>query len=105
MFVFFGKGVEYFMKYFLGVENGFLVKVNICLKFEIMVWYDEDMIGKFDLVVDMDFWMVLMVMYFDVVLLVVIWYEKEDLLLIDMYFYIYLFNKVISLMWELCFDW
>lgn len=70
-----------------------------------MVWNDDMVIGKLDLVIDMDFWMVVILMYLDVVLLVVMWYEKVDLFLIDMYLFIYLFNVVINLMWEFKSDW
>lgn len=61
--------------------------------------------GKFDLFINLDFCMVGIVLYFDIVLLVLIWYEKYDLSSIDMYLFVYFFNLVIGLLWEVCFDW
>lgn len=45
-----------------------------------------------------------MMLVLDVVLFVVIWYEKFDLFSIDMYLYVYLFSLVIDLLWEICLD-
>lgn len=49
--------------------------------------------------------MVGMVLYFDIVLLVVIWYEKYDFSSMDMYLFIYFFVLVILVLWELRLDW
>lgn len=92
------------MKYLFGIKLGLLVILNEDEKLEEIMWCEE-IIGKLDLVVFLDFRMIVIFLYFDIVLLVVIWYEKYDLLFIDMYLYVYFFNLVIDLLWELCLDW
>lgn len=92
------------MKYLFGIKLGLLVILNEDEKLEEIMWCEE-IIGKLDLVVFLDFRMIVILLYFDIVLLVVIWYEKYDLLFIDMYLYVYFFNLVIDLLWELCLDW
>lgn len=92
------------MKYLFGIKLGLLVILNENEKLEEIMWCEE-IIGKLDLVVFLDFRMIVIFLYFDIVLLVVIWYEKYDLLFIDMYLYVYFFNLVIDLLWELCLDW
>lgn len=92
------------MKYLLGVCFGLMVELNEDDKLEEIKWC-EDIEGKFDLLVLFDFRMIVMLLYLDIVLFVVIWYEKYDLFFIDMYLFIYLFNLVIDLLWELCLDW
>lgn len=92
------------MKYLFGIKLGLLVILNEDEKLEEIMWCEE-IIGKLDLVVFLDFRMMVILLYFDIVLLVVIWYEKYDLLLMDMYLYVYFFNFVIDLLWELCLDW
>lgn len=100
-----GKGQEYFMKHLLGTENGLLAKTNERQKPEEMVWNDDTITGKLDLVIDMDFRMVATPMYSDVILPAATWYEKEDLSSTDMHPFIHPFNAAISPMWEAKSDW
>ncbi|KRK97763.1 nitrate reductase, alpha chain [Secundilactobacillus odoratitofui DSM 19909 = JCM 15043] len=100
-----GKGQEYFMKHLLGTENGLLAKTNERNKPEEMVWNDDTITGKLDLVIDMDFRMVATPMYSDVILPAATWYEKEDLSSTDMHPFIHPFNAAISPMWESKSDW
>ncbi|KRK49186.1 nitrate reductase, alpha subunit [Secundilactobacillus kimchicus JCM 15530] len=100
-----GKGQEYFMKHLLGAENGLLAKTNDRQKPEEMIWNDETITGKLDLVIDMDFRMVATPMYSDVILPAATWYEKEDLSSTDMHPYIHPFNAAVSPMWESKSDW
>lgn len=100
-----GKGQEYFMKHLLGTENGLLAKTNDQFKPVDMVWHDDPVEGKLDLVVDLDFRMVSTPMYSDIVLPAATWYEKEDLSSTDMHPYIHPFNAAIAPLWESKSDW
>ncbi|MFT8822658.1 nitrate reductase subunit alpha [Liquorilactobacillus satsumensis] len=100
-----GKGQEYFMKHLLGAENGLLAKANERCKPEEMVWNNQTITGKLDLVVDLDFRMVSTPMYSDIILPAATWYEKEDLSSTDMHPFIHPFNAVINPMWEAKSDW
>ncbi|MFW4403973.1 nitrate reductase subunit alpha [Lactiplantibacillus paraplantarum] len=100
-----GKGQEYFMKHLLGAENGLLAKSNSRCQPEEMVWNDDTVTGKLDLVIDMDFRMVATPMYSDVVLPAATWYEKADLSSTDMHPFIHPFNAAINPMWESKSDW
>ena len=100
-----GKGQEYFMKHLLGTENGLLAKPNDQFKPEEMVWHEDAVEGKLDLVVDLDFRMVSTPMYSDVVLPAATWYEKEDLSSTDMHPYIHPFNAAVAPLWEAKSDW
>jgi nitrate reductase alpha subunit len=100
-----GKGQEYFMKHLLGAENGLLAKTNERCKPEEMVWNNQTITGKLDLVVDMDFRMVATPMYSDVILPAATWYEKEDLSSTDMHPFIHPFNAAVSPMWDSKSDW
>ncbi|WP_416353351.1 nitrate reductase subunit alpha [Agrilactobacillus fermenti] len=100
-----GKGQEYFMKHLLGAENGLLAKTNDQFKPEDMVWHEDPVEGKLDLVVDLDFRMVSTPMYSDIVLPAATWYEKEDLSSTDMHPFIHPFNAAITPLWESKSDW
>lgn len=105
---FFGKGYEYMFKYLFGVKNGVMNddfgKVGGLCFIEVD-WVDDGVEGKFDLVIILDFCMFFICMYLDIVLLIVIWYEKDDFNIFDMYFFIYLLLVVIDLVWEVKSDW
>lgn len=93
------------MKYMFGCENDVNVIELIEGKcFIDICWCDDIFFGKFDFMWIVDFCNMFIILYLDVVLLVVIWYEKYDLLSIDMYFYVYFFNLVVDLLWEVCID-
>ena len=99
------KGQEYFMKHLLGAENGLIAGANDELKPENMDWQDEEVTGKLDLLVDLDFRMVATPMYSDIVLPAATWYEKEDLSSTDMHPFIHPFQAAVSPMWESKSDW
>ncbi|KRM33080.1 nitrate reductase, alpha chain [Agrilactobacillus composti DSM 18527 = JCM 14202] len=100
-----GKGQEYMMKHMLGTENGLLAKANDQFKPQDMVWHEDPVEGKLDLVVDLDFRMVSTPMYSDIVLPAATWYEKEDLSSTDMHPFIHPFNAAINPLWESKSDW
>jgi Nitrate reductase alpha subunit len=68
-------------------------------------WYEDVLIGKFDLMVDINFCLNSIGVYSDIILLTAIWYEKNDLNTIDMYSFIHLLLEVVSPGWESKFDW
>jgi len=98
------KGQEYFMKHLLGTHNGLLSKPNEEDKPEEIVWRD-DVEGKLDLLVSLDFRMTATPMYADVVLPAATWYEKEDLSSTDMHPFVHPFNAAIDPLWESKSDW
>ncbi|WP_159723259.1 nitrate reductase subunit alpha [Enterococcus sp. CSURQ0835] len=100
-----GKGQEYFMKHLLGAENGLLAKTNEQFKPVEMEWLEEEVQGKLDLVVTLDFRMVSTPMYSDIVLPAATWYEKEDLSSTDMHPFIHPFNAAVAPLWESKTDW
>lgn len=53
----------------------------------------------------LDFCLLSICFYFDIILLMVIWYEKDDMNILDMYLFIYLLFVVVDLVWEVKSDW
>lgn len=98
------KGQEYFMKHLLGTDNGLLSTPNEEVKPEEMVWRDE-VEGKLDLLVALDFRMTATPMYADIVLPAATWYEKVDLSSTDMHPFVHPFNPAIDPLWESRSDW
>jgi len=98
------KGQEYFMKHLLGTSNGLLSTPNEEEKPEEIVWRD-DVEGKLDLLVALDFRMTATPMYADVVLPAATWYEKTDLSSTDMHPFVHPFNPAIDPLWESKSDW
>lgn len=98
------KGQEYFMKHLLGTHNGLLSEPNVDEKPEEIVWRDE-VEGKLDLLVSLDFRMTATPMYADVVLPAATWYEKTDISSTDMHPFIHPFNPAINPLWESRADW
>ena len=98
------KGQEYFMKHLFGASDGLLATVNDELKPEEMVWRDE-VAGKLDLLVALDFRMTATPMYADVVLPAATWYEKHDLSSTDMHPFVHPFNPAVDPLWESRSDW
>lgn len=98
------KGQEYFMKHLLGTHNGLLSQANEDDKPEEMVWRDE-VEGKLDLLVALDFRMTATPMYADVVLPAATWYEKTDISSTDMHPFIHPFNPAVNPLWESRSDW
>ncbi|WP_163651828.1 nitrate reductase subunit alpha [Listeria sp. PSOL-1] len=100
-----GKGQEYFMKHLLGTTDNLLSTANDEFKPEEVVWRDEEVRGKLDLLVTLDFRMTATPMYSDVVLPAATWYEKTDLSSTDMHPFVHPFNPAISPLWESKSDW
>lgn len=98
------KGQEFFMKHLLGTSNGLLSTSNEEEKPQEIVWRDE-VEGKLDLLVALDFRMTATPMYADVVLPAATWYEKVDLSSTDMHPFVHPFNPAIDPLWESRSDW
>lgn len=98
------KGQEYFMKHLLGASDSLLSTPNEEDKPEEMVWR-EDVEGKLDLLVALDFRMTSTPMYADVVLPAATWYEKTDLSSTDNHPFVHPFNPAVDPLWESRSDW
>src|SRR5690606_13424431 len=98
------KGQEYFMKHLLGTSDGLLAEPNDQDKPEEIVWR-EDVEGKLDLLVALDFRMTSTPIYADIVLPAATWYEKVDLSSTDMHPFVHPFNPAIDPLWESRSDW
>ena len=98
------KGQEYFMKHLLGTKNGLLAEMNVDEKPEEIVWRD-DVEGKLDLLVSLDFRMTSTPLHSDIVLPAATWYEKHDLSSTDMHPFVHPFNPAINPLWEARSDW
>ena len=98
------KGQEYFMRHLLGASDGLLATPNEDMKPEEMVWRD-DVEGKLDLLVALDFRMTATPLYADLVLPAATWYEKVDLSSTDMHPFVHTFNPAVNPLWESKSDW
>lgn len=98
------KGQEYFMKHLLGASDALLAKPNEEQKPEEIVWR-EDVEGKLDLLVSLDFRMTTTPLYADIVLPAATWYEKTDLSSTDMHPFVHPFNPAVNPLWESRSDW
>lgn len=98
------KGQEYFMKHLFGASDGLLASPNEDVKPEEMKWR-EDVEGKLDLLVALDFRMTATPMYADIVLPAATWYEKHDLSSTDMHPFVHPFNPAVDPLWEARSDW
>ena len=92
------------MKHLLGASDSLLSTPNEEDKPEEMVWR-EDVEGKLDLLVALDFRMTSTPMYADVVLPAATWYEKTDLSSTDMHPFVHPFNPAVDPLWESRSDW
>jgi len=103
-----GKGHEYFLKHFLGTQNGIQGKElgaeGEQLPTEV-VWHDEAPEGKLDLLVTLDFRMSTTCVYSDIVLPTATWYEKADLNTSDMHPFIHPLSAAVDPAWESRSDW
>ncbi|PIC76215.1 nitrate reductase subunit alpha [Sporosarcina sp. P19] len=98
------KGQEYFMRHLLGASDGLLATPNEDMKPKEMVWRD-DVEGKLDLLVALDFRMTATPLYADLVLPAATWYEKVDLSSTDMHPFVHPFNPAVNPLWESKSDW
>lgn len=99
------KGHEYFLKYLLGTKNGLFEEEESAVKPEEIKWREEEVEGKLDLVIDIDFRMAGTALYSDIVLPAATWYEKTDLSSTDMHPFIHVFQPAVDCAWETKSDW
>jgi nitrate reductase / nitrite oxidoreductase, alpha subunit len=96
-----GKGMEYFMRHLLGVEDAVRAQESPPhLRPTEVTWRDEAPRGKLDLVTTIDFRMTSTCTYADVVLPAATWYEKHDISTTDMHPFVHSFNPAIAPPWE-----
>ncbi|WP_371811495.1 nitrate reductase subunit alpha [Sporosarcina sp. Te-1] len=98
------KGQEYFMKHLFGASSGLLAQPNENMKPNEVVWREE-VEGKLDLLVALDFRMTATPLYADLVLPAATWYEKVDLSSTDMHPFVHPFNPAVDPLWEARSDW
>jgi len=96
-----GKGMEYFMRHLLGVEDAVRAAESPQrLRPAEVTWRDEAPRGKLDLATAIDFRMTSTCTYADVVLPAATWYEKHDISSTDMHPFVHSFNPAIAPPWE-----
>jgi nitrate reductase alpha subunit len=96
-----GKGMEYFMRHLLGVEDAVRAQESPEeLRPTEVTWRKEGPRGKLDLVSTLDFRMTSTCTYSDVVLPAATWYEKYDISTTDMHPFVHSFNPAIAPPWE-----
>jgi nitrate reductase alpha subunit len=96
-----GKGMEYFMRHLLGVEDA--VRAGESperLRPSEVRWREQAPRGKLDLVTTIDFRMTSTCSYSDIVLPAATWYEKHDISTTDMHPFVHSFNPAIAPPWE-----
>jgi nitrate reductase / nitrite oxidoreductase, alpha subunit len=96
-----GKGMEYFMRHLLGVEDA--VRAGESperLRPSEVRWREQAPRGKLDLVTTVDFRMTSTCTYSDIVLPAATWYEKHDISTTDMHPFVHSFNPAIAPPWE-----
>jgi len=97
-----GKGHEYFLRHLLGTENGIQGKDlgdQVDRHPKEVKWRDE-VRGKLDLLVTLDFRMSTTCMYSDIVLPTATWYEKDDMNTSDMHPFIHPLTAAVDPAWE-----
>ncbi|MDN5804942.1 MAG: molybdopterin-dependent oxidoreductase, partial [Microlunatus sp.] len=96
-----GKGMEYFMRHLLGVEDAVRAEESRPeLRPAEVRWRDEAPRGKLDLITTIDFRMTSTCTYSDIVLPAATWYEKHDISTTDMHPFVHSFNPAIAPPWE-----
>jgi nitrate reductase alpha subunit len=96
-----GKGMEYFMRHLIGVEDA--VRADESpeqLRPRDVTWREPAPRGKLDLVTTVDFRMTSTCTYSDIVLPAATWYEKHDISTTDMHPFVHSFNPAIAPPWE-----
>ena len=96
-----GKGMEYFMRHLLGVEDA--VRAGESpeqLRPGEVRWREDAPRAKLDLVTTVDFRMTSTCTYSDIVLPAATWYEKHDISTTDMHPFVHSFNPAIAPPWE-----
>jgi nitrate reductase alpha subunit len=96
-----GKGMEYFMRHLLGVNDAVRAQESPPgLRPAEVRWHDTAPRAKLDLVTTIDFRMTSTCVYSDIVLPAATWYEKHDLSSTDMHPFVHSFNPAIAPPWQ-----
>jgi nitrate reductase alpha subunit len=100
------KGHEYFLRHYLGTHSNAVADEEVSKNMlEEVLWRDPAPVGKFDLVVDINFRMDTSALYSDIVLPTATWYEKNDLNSTDLHSYIHPLSEAVPPVWESRSDW
>ena len=96
-----GKGMEYFMRHLLGVEDAVRAGESPPpLRPAEVRWHQTAPRAKLDLVTTIDFRMTSTCTYSDIVLPAATWYEKHDISTTDMHPFVHSFNPAIAPPWQ-----
>ncbi len=96
-----GKGMEYFMRHLLGVDDAVRAEESPeSLRPSEVRWREEAPRAKLDLITTIDFRMTSTCTYSDIVLPAATWYEKHDISTTDMHPFVHSFNPAIAPPWE-----
>ncbi|AYG80588.1 Nitrate reductase alpha subunit [Streptomyces hundungensis] len=93
------KGNEYFLKHLLGTHSNLPDDGPRCAPRDV-AWRPEDVEGKLDLLLSMDFRMTSTTLLSDVVLPAATWYEKHDLSSTDMHPFLHAFTPAVDPPWQ-----
>ncbi|MDO5644476.1 MAG: nitrate reductase subunit alpha [Dermabacter sp.] len=99
------KGTEYFLRHLLGTKNDVSAQEPTTRRPRDVVWRDEPVEGKLDLLLTMDFRMTSSTLLSDIVLPSATWYEKHDLNTTDMHPFVNSFSPAIAPPWQARDDW
>jgi nitrate reductase alpha subunit len=96
-----GKGMEYFMRHLLGVDDAVRAAESPAeLRPAEVRWHETAPRAKLDLVTTLDFRMTSTCTYSDIVLPAATWYEKHDISSTDMHPFVHSFNPAIAPPWD-----
>ena len=96
-----GKGMEYFMRHLLGVDDAVRAEESPApLRPAEVRWHQTAPRAKLDLVTTIDFRMTSTCTYSDIVLPAATWYEKHDISSTDMHPFVHSFNPAIAPPWQ-----
>ena len=96
-----GKGMEYFMRHLLGVDDAVRAGESPApLRPAEVRWHETAPRAKLDLVTTIDFRMTSTCTYSDIVLPAATWYEKHDISTTDMHPFVHSFNPAIAPPWQ-----
>lgn len=93
------KGNEYFLKHLLGTHSNLPEDGPRCSPKDV-TYRDEDVEGKLDLLMTMDFRMTSTTLLSDVVFPAATWYEKHDLSSTDMHPFLHAFTPAVDPPWQ-----
>ena len=96
-----GKGMEYFMRHLLGVDDAVRAGESPPpLRPAEVRWHETAPRAKLDLLTTIDFRMTSTCTYSDIVLPAATWYEKHDISTTDMHPFVHSFNPAIAPPWQ-----